>query len=150
MFKNVLVTGGAGFIGSHVVDRLVLKHYQVIVYDNLSGGNKSFINKESVFIKGDVRDKNTLLKTLSKYKINVVCHIAGQPSIVNSFNNPRSDIDTNFHGTINAVLASVESKVERFIYASSMTVYGNHVKNPISEDYSCVPISYYGISKYCG
>lgn len=143
----VLVTGGAGFIGSHVVDRLISKKYKVIVFDNLSSGQKRYINPNAKFIRGDVRKTADLEKIFSKYKIDVVMHIAGQPSIVTSFSDPKLDFETNFTGTMNVVLSCLKHRVKRFLYASSMTVYGNQKKLPISENAPCVPINYYGIAK---
>jgi len=146
--KNVLVTGGAGFIGSHIVDKLIAKKYEVVVFDNLSAGKKSNINSDAHFIRGDILNKKTLFDVIKKYHIKTVLHLAGQPSIINSFTNPRNDIDTNFLGTINVIQASIENKVSRLIYASSMTVYGNPTTLPIKESDPCIPINYYGVSKY--
>ncbi len=148
MKKNILVTGGAGFIGSHIVDALIERKFNVIVLDNLVTGNKDFVNKEAQFVKGDIRNEKDLDKLFTKYKFHAVLHLAGQPSIVNSFTSPRLDAETNFLGTINMVTKSIEYKINRFLYASSMTVYGNPEKLPIKEDASCVPINYYGVAKY--
>ncbi len=146
--KTVLVTGGAGFIGSHIVDKLISKNYKVIVLDNLVSGKREFINPKAEFVQGDVTQIKDIDKLFKKNKIDVVFHIAGQPSIVNSFTDPFTDVNTNFIGTINMVLSSIKYGVERFLYASSMTVYGNQEKLPIKETASCVPINYYGVAKY--
>lgn len=146
--RNVLVTGGAGFIGSHIADKLISNKYKVVVIDNLSAGNKSNVNPKAIFIKGDIRDKKLTKRILKKNQIATVFHLAGQPSIINSFKNPQEDIDINFLGTINVLLASIECNITRFVYASSMTVYGNPTTLPITEATPCIPINYYGVSKY--
>ncbi len=146
--KSVFVTGGAGFIGSHVVTKLIEKKYNVVILDNLSSGKRENIHPKAHFIKGDVSSPKDIESVFSKHHIDIVFHIAGQPSIINSFTNPQSDFNTNFSGTMCMVLAAVQHKVKRFIYASSMTAYGNPIRLPIKETDPCVPISYYGIAKY--
>lgn len=146
--KTILVTGGAGFIGSTIVDRLVSKGENVVVLDNLSTGEKKYINKNAQFIKGDITDTKKLHSVFKKYNFDAVLHIAGSASTINSFANPYSDIDTNFIGTVNVVLLCLKYKVTRLLYASSMTVYGTPQKLPIQETHPCAPISYYGIGKY--
>lgn len=146
--KTVIVTGGAGFIGSHVVDKLIEKKYKVIVFDNLMTGNKKFLSQKAQFIKGDVSIKKDVEKIFKNNKIHIVLHIAGQPSIINSFTDPSLDFNTNFTGTMNMILAATKFKVKRFLYASSMTVYGNQQKLPIEETNPCIPINYYGVAKY--
>ncbi len=146
--KNVLVTGGAGFIGSHIVDNLIDKKYKTIVLDNLVAGNTQFINSKAKFYKGDVTKESDLERVFSENKIDVVFHLAAQPSIVNSFTDPFTDANTNFIGTMRTVISSIKHGVTRFVYASSMTVYGNPTKLPITEDSAVMPINYYGIAKY--
>lgn len=146
--RTALVTGGAGFIGSHVVDRLIEKKYRVIVLDNLITGKLEFVNSKATFIKGDVTKLKDIEKVFKNNKIDVVLHIAGQPSIVNSFTDPFTDVNTNFIGTINMVLSSIKFGVDRFLYASSMTLYGNQEKLPIKETAASMPINYYGVAKF--
>jgi len=148
VMQTVLVTGGAGFIGSHVVDRLIGKKYNVLVFDNLSSGKKENIHPKAHFIKGDVSNPKDIEKVFTNRSIDSILHIAGQPSIINSFTNPQSDFNTNFSGTMNMVMAALQHKVKRFLYASSMTTYGNPIHLPMRETDPCVPISYYGIAKY--
>ena len=145
--QRALVTGGAGFIGSHLVDRLIAK-YDVFIIDNLSTGNRSNIPKNVTVHVEDIRNQNKITSIVKKIHPHIVLHIAGQASNIKSFNDPHFDIDVNFKGTINIVLASLEAKVRRFLYASSMTVYGIPEKIPVSEKHACRPVSYYGISKY--
>lgn len=145
--KNLLVTGGAGFIGSHMVDRLQ-KDYRVHILDSLVTGEKRFIPKNTFFYKNDIRRKDQVMNIVKKIRPDVIFHIAGQASNINSFSDPHFDIDVNFKGTVNVVLAALAAKTQRFLYASSMTVYGHPESLPVSEINSCKPVSYYGISKY--
>lgn len=145
--KTALITGGAGFIGSHMADRLQ-KDYRVHILDNLITGEKKYIPKNAVFYKEDIRKKDHVIQIVKKIKPEVIFHIAGQASNINSFSDPHFDIDINFKGTVNVVLGAIAAKTQRFLYASSMTVYGHPESLPVSETNPCVPVSYYGISKY--
>lgn len=146
--KTALVTGGAGFIGSHIAERLIKEKYRVIIFDNLSSGFKSYLRSQALFVKGDVRKKKDVESLFAKHKINVVFHIAGQASNISSFTDPFFDIEENLVGTMNVVLSSIKNRAPRFLYASSMTVYGHPNRLPVSESQACKPVSYYGISKY--
>lgn len=145
--KHALVTGGAGFIGSHMVDRLLKENYTVSILDNLSTGLKKNIPSNVNFIKGDTSREEDVERAF-RNKPDVVFHIAGSASTINSFTNPLSDIYANFIGTVSIVKKCVEKKVNRLSYASSMTIYGPVEKFPIKEDHPATPISYYGITKY--
>ena len=145
--KNILVTGGAGFIGSHIADKLIALGHKVTVFDNLSTGEKRFINPKAKFLLGDVARKKDVEKAFQDH-FDVVFHIAGCASSIQSFMDPDKDIQTNFLGTVNITLQCIKSFVPRLLYASSMTVYGKTGKLPISETTHCFPVSYYGISKF--
>lgn len=145
--KRVLVTGGAGFIGSHMVERLLKEGYRVTVLDNLSTGLMENVPSEITFIKGDTSIKEDLDNAFQE-NFDLVLHIAGCASAINSFTDPFNDIYANFIGTVNIVQKCVEKKVPRLLFASSMTTYGVVEKLPVDETYPAVPISYYGISKY--
>lgn len=145
--QQVLITGGAGFIGSHMVNTLQ-KHYRIHVLDNLTTGQRSFLPKNVTFYKEDVRKQEKVMTIVKKIRPDVILHIAGQASNINSFTDPHFDIDVNFKGTVNVTLAALAAKTPRFLYASSMTVYGHPNTLPVSESIPCKPISYYGISKY--
>lgn len=145
--KNILVTGGAGFIGSHITDRLIALGHNVTIFDNLSTGEKKFINPKAKFVLGDVSKKKDV-ERLFQESFDVVFHIAGCASSIKSFINPDSDIRTNFLGTVTITLQCIKSSVPRLLFASSMTVYGRTLTFPISEKTLCRPVSYYGISKY--
>jgi len=149
MAKRVLVTGGAGFIGSNLADELIRRGYKVTILDNLSTGLKENINKKAKFIKGDVKNPNGLKKVF-RDKINVIFHIAGCASTIKSFDNPAKDLMTNVLGTVNIINAAVKYRVPRLLYASSMTSYGVPEKLPVKETQGTRPIAYYGITKYAG
>ena len=146
---RVLVTGGAGFIGSNLTDELIRRGYKVTVMDNLSTGLKSYVNKKAKYIKGDVRRPKDIEKCF-KNKIDVIFHIAGCASTIKAFNDPTEDLMTNTLGTVNMVNAALKHKTSRFIYASSMTAYGVPEKIPVKESFRTEPISYYGITKFSG
>jgi UDP-glucose 4-epimerase len=145
--KRILVTGGAGFIGSHMAEALINQGYEVIVIDNESTGFLENIPKGAHYIKGDVSNKEDLNKAFDQDP-DAVFHIAGQASTIKSFNDPCGDLNTNVIGTINIIESCLETKVPRLLYASSMTCYGHPEKIPTPIDSVCRPISYYGITKY--
>ena len=148
MSKRILVTGGAGFIGSHMADGLLKAGYQVTILDNLSTGEKGNLNKKAAFIRGDVTKAKDLKKAFAK-KLDGVFHIAGCASTIKSFDDPETDLNTNTLGTIRVVQACLAHKVPRLLYASSMTAYGWVSRLPVDVDKTPTrPVSYYGISKY--
>jgi UDP-glucose 4-epimerase len=144
---NILVTGGAGFIGSHLADRLIKEGHHVVIIDNEVTGLRENVPAKPLYLRGDVADV-TDLKRAFKNRLDAVCHIAGQVSIIRSFTNPLSDLITNVHGTLNVLQLCLKYHVPRLLYASSMTVYSSASPLPTSEDARCEPISYYGITKY--
>ena len=148
MSRRVLVTGGAGFIGSHLVDRLVQSGEQVIVIDNESTGSATSVkSRVSEYLRCDVSHVKDVQRAFS-HRPEVVLHIAGQASTFKSFDNPEDDLRTNVQGTLNVLKACMEFGVQRLLYASSMVVYGHPAALPISEDAAASPISYYGVTKY--
>jgi len=147
MPRKVLVTGGAGFIGSHMVDRLINLGYEAVVLDNLSTGFRKNVNEKAIFIEGDVRNEVDV-ETAFECEPDIVFHIAGQASTIRSFNDPEEDLQVNVTGTINVVRQCLLHRVPRLLYASSMTAYGHPDSLPILEETLCKPISYYGITKF--
>jgi UDP-glucose 4-epimerase len=143
-----LVTGGAGFIGSHLVDALIARGEEVLVIDNLSTGKKEYLNPEAKFFEVDLRDFNKIRPLFED--VDFVFHQAALPRVPFSIANPRETNEINIGGTINALLAAKEAKVKKFIYASSSSVYGNQKKLPLGEDLPCLPLSPYGLQKYVG
>ena len=144
---NVLVTGGAGFIGSHLADRLVRLGHRVVVIDNESTGRRENVPGAAGYIKGDVANPAELEAAFSP-GLDAVCHIAGQVSLIRSFTHPGTDLATNVGGTLNVLQACLKYRVRRLLYASSMTAYGHTAVLPTPEETPCEPVSYYGITKY--
>lgn len=144
---KVLVTGGAGFIGSHIVDYLIKNKHKVVVVDNLSTGKEENINDLAVFYKVDITDFKGLENVFNVERPDYVMHHAAQISIQNSITNPMLDADTNIIGTVNLLRCCVEFNAKKIIYASSAAVYGNPLYLGIDEDHSLQPLSFYGISK---
>jgi UDP-glucose 4-epimerase len=149
-YSRVLVTGGAGFIGSHIVDRLLAEDVEVIVLDSMHSGRLENIEKHLKqsnfrFVKGDVRDVG-LVRDLFK-GIDAVFHLAALVSVPGSIENPVLTNDVNVNGTLNLLVASADSEVKRFVYASSSAVYGETKTVPIDEEFPTKPLSPYGASK---
>ena len=145
--KRVLVSGGAGFIGSHLSDRLLSLGHEVVIVDNESTGRVENVPNTAEYYRGDVRDTDELEVAFSG-GLDAVFHIAGQSSTIQSFDEPQLDLEVNTLGTMNVVSKCLEHKVPRLLFASSMTVYGIINEIPNSESTPARPVSYYGISKY--
>jgi nucleoside-diphosphate-sugar epimerase len=149
-YSKILVTGGAGFIGSHLVDRLLTDGYEVTVVDNLDTGRLENIvhhqgRKELHFIKGDIRDFDLVKKIIKD--VDAVFHEAALASVTLSVKNPLLTNDINVTGTLNLLKASSDLGVKRFIYASSAAVYGDTFSPQKREDMTPNPTSPYGVSK---
>jgi UDP-glucose 4-epimerase len=144
---NILVTGGAGFIGSHMVERLVSQGHKVIVLDNEATGQRANVPERARYVKGDVARYDDLESVFAN-GLDAVFHIAGQVSLIRSFTDPIADLRTNTMGTLNVLQLCVQHRVPRLLYASSMQVYGVTDVIPTPEDTPCRPASYYGITKY--
>lgn len=146
--QRVLVTGVAGFIGSHMADGLLAQGYEVLGLDNMSTGEKRHIPKGVHFLKGDVTRDKDLARAFAK-PLAGVFHIAGCASTIKAFDDPELDLRTNTQGTIRVINRCLRHKTPRFLYASSMTAYGFVDKLPVDVDKAIPkPVSYYGISKY--
>jgi UDP-glucose 4-epimerase len=151
--KNVLVTGGAGFIGSHVVDRLVNEGYNVRVIDNLSTGKLENIQRHidcgSVdFVNADIRDGKAVEKSVEN--VDIVVHLAALVSVPLSVENPDLTFDINLLGTLNLLRASANKNIDRFVFISSCAVCGNPQTLPVSEKTTTNPLSPYAESKLVG
>lgn len=148
--KKIIVTGGCGFIGSHLTDRLVEKGYEVIVIDNLSTGKIEYLNSSAKFYKIDIRDKE-IEGIFKEEKPDIVFHLAAQIDVRKSLINPFEDIDININGSINIIenfLKYGEIDKKKFIFASTGgAIYGEVKKLPADENFEPFPISPYGISK---
>lgn len=146
---RVCVTGGAGFIGSHLVDRLIALGHTVLVIDNLTTGVREFVNPKAAFIEMDVRDAN-IESIFAEFKPQVVFHEAAQTMVPASMENPKMDCDVNLLGLVNILEASRKHKVEHFLMPSSAAVYGDLDTLPLTEDMIGKPTSFYGLTKLTG
>jgi UDP-glucose 4-epimerase len=141
-----LVTGAAGFIGSKIAQKLINEGHDVITIDNLSTGIEQNIPPGVIFIKGDCYDKE-IISTLYNNKFDGVFHIAGQSSGEISFDDPVYDQQANTQSTLLLMDLAVKTGARKFLYASSMGVYGNQDDKPIQEDVLAKPYSFYGVGK---
>lgn len=144
---HVLVTGGAGFIGSHLVDTLLDRNFTVTVLDNLKTGQRQNVAEAADFIEGDVRNLDDIARAFDTTP-DVVCHLAGQASIRLAWANPAADLAVNVEGTLNILTAVKKHRVPRLLYASSMTVYGNPDNFPTPETAPALPVAHYGVTKF--
>lgn len=145
---KTLVTGGAGFVGSHLVDALVERGHDVLIIDNLSTGKKDYINPQAKFFEEDLRNFDKI-RPLFK-DADFVFHQAALPRIPFSIDRPRESNEANINGTLNTLVAAKQAKVKRFIYASSSSVYGNQKELPLKESMPCDPLNPYALQKYVG
>jgi UDP-glucose 4-epimerase len=145
-YSRALVTGGAGFIGSHLVERLVREGMQVVVLDDLSVGKREDVPAGAKFVLGDVRDPDIVAAVVSG--VDVVFHLAARVSIRASVAGFWQDAETNLMGTLNVLRACVSRHAKKLVYASSMAVYADSPSPvPLPESYDAVPISPYGVAK---
>jgi hypothetical protein len=143
---RIVVTGGAGFIGSHLVDRLIKEGHAVQVIDNLYTGNKDFVNPKAEFVELDIRSSE-LYSTLELFKPDYIFHQAAQTEVTTSMNNPMLDCDINLMGLINLLNVSVKLDIKKFLMPSSAAVYGNLTTLPLNETMTGNPSSFYGLTK---
>jgi UDP-glucose 4-epimerase len=146
--RSALVTGGAGFIGSHLTASLLEAGWRVTVLDNLSTGVREHVPPAATLFEGDVADPRIVHELFAAETFDAVLHVAGQASISRSFATPERDLTTNVLGTLNVLEACVTSGVGRLVHASSMTVYGEPELVPTPETAPATPVSYYGVTKY--
>lgn len=144
--KNILITGGAGFIGSHVSDLLIENDYNVIVVDNLSSGFAKNINKKAKFYNIDI-NSTELEKVFQENKIDYIFHFAAQANVSFSTKFPSIDATENILGSINILQLAKKFGVKKFIPASTAAVYGVPERLPVDEEHNTTCLSFYGISK---
>ena len=146
--QTVLVTGGCGFIGSHIVDRLIEDGYSVIVLDDLSSGSINNLNKDAIFYQGDVSDPFFVNKIFNQHLFTYVIHQATKINTNALHEEPLHDVRCSVDSTILLAENCVKYKVKKLIFASSVAVYGRPVQLPAQEDSKIEPIYSYGIAKY--
>jgi len=146
-----IVTGGAGFIGSNLVDRLVKDGHEVQVWDNLSTGKKENINIRAIFIQCDIsRSYDARKQLMLDFKPDVVFHLAAKARVQPSIENPIEFNTVNVNGTLNLLKMSADCGVKRFVYSSSSSVYGNVDITPTPEEHILNPLSPYALQKLIG
>jgi len=154
---DYLVTGGAGFIGSTLADKLLEQGHKVIVIDNFDPYYERSVKERNikgstkksnyVFIEGDIRDTELLKKIIEKNKIKRIFHLAARAGVRFSVEDPYSYFDLNVNGMVSLLKASLAAKIEKIVFASSSSVYGNSLYFPVDENHPTFPISPYGASK---
>lgn len=148
---RVFVSGGAGFIGSHLTERLLERGHAVLVFDNLSTGkweNLPVTSGDLEFVHGDIRNAEQLVELMQD--MDAVVHLAAVSSVQASIDDPVTTHQTNFDGTVNLLEAARKNVVQRFLYACSAAVYGDSAKIPVSEDSIPNPLSPYAADKLAG
>ncbi len=147
---KVLVTGGAGFIGSHLVDRLVMEGHEAVIVDNLVTGKRRNINRAARFYKMDIQSWR-LERVFRNERPNVVMHLAAQMDVRKSVEDPMFDAQVNVLGTLNVLQQAVKHGVRKVIFSSSGgAIYGEQEIYPAPETHALKPLSPYGLSKLCG
>ncbi len=147
--NNILITGGAGYIGSHIVEQLVKTNVNIIILDNLITGHRKLINKKAKFIKQDINNKTKLIKIINYYQINSIIHLAAHLNVNEAEKNKKKYYRNNIKGTLNLINACKNSKVRNIIFSSSCSVYGN-ARGPVNERKKPNPQGYYAYTKHKG
>ena len=147
-----LITGGAGYIGSHLAEKLIKLKKKVIIYDNLSTGSKRLVDNKAVFINGDINNFIKVSKTIKKYNVKTVFHFAASINVSEAERNKKKYYKNNILGTKN-LLKGIEksnNNVNKFIFASSASIYGDTKNVKVSENFVQNPKHYYAYTKYIG
>ena len=145
--KNILVTGGAGYIGSHIVEQLVKKNFlKIFIVDDLSTGHKRLINKKAIFIKANINKTQLIKKIILKNKIDTIIHLAAKTIVTESEKKPKLYYDVNVLGTSSLLNAAKNSSVKNFLFSSTAAVYGSKIRY-VNENSKTLPDSIYGKTK---
>jgi UDP-glucose 4-epimerase len=149
MGLKILITGGAGFIGSNVAERMLAEGMEVAIIDNISTGLRENLMEKAAFYEADIRDPEAVQTIFETEKPDYVAHHAAQIDVRRSTNEPQFDAETNIIGSLNVILAAVKNDVKKFVYASTGgAIYGEPNYLPADESHPVQPISQYGISKH--
>ncbi|SVA23119.1 uncharacterized protein METZ01_LOCUS75973 [marine metagenome] len=144
-----MVTGGAGFIGSHIVNAYIDAGHDVVIIDDLSSGEMSFVNPKAIFYQLNIHSPD-VKRILEKEKISAINHHAAQISVSESVSDPLFDANSNIIGTLQLLQNAVSLKIDKFVFASTGgAMYGEQTIFPANEEHPCDPLSPYGISKLC-
>lgn len=144
---RILVVGGAGYIGAHIVDLLCNQNYEVTVFDNLSSGFKENLNNKAKFVKGDISNKVDLETIFKSCKFDALIHMAALKAAGESMIDSQRYSENNIIGSINLISMAVSYDVKKIIFSSTAAVYGEPMYNPIDEKHSKIPINHYGFTK---
>lgn len=149
---KAIVTGGAGFIGSHLVDALIERGNEVLVIDNLSTGKRENINPRAMLVELDIRnlDVKSIIKHRYFQNVDFVFHLAALPKVQYSIDHPKETNDVNITGTLNISAIAVLLNAKRLVYSSSSSIYGNQPVLPLKEDMPVNPLSPYALQKFAG
>jgi len=151
MKKTILITGGAGFIASHIADAYIAEGHNVVIVDNLSTGFRANVNKKAKFYKADIKDLEQLRKIFKKEKPQIVSHHAAVAEVVRSLRDPKLTFATNVDGIVNVLMCAGEIGIQKFIFASTGgAIYGQPKRIPANEETLTMPLSPYGLSKLLG
>ncbi|MFN0122509.1 MAG: UDP-glucose 4-epimerase GalE [Blastocatellia bacterium] len=144
---NVLVTGGAGYIGSVMVEQLLAHGHRVIVYDNFSQGHRDAVIPEATLVEADIADQRTLARTFEQYQVEAVIHMAANALVGESVVNPHKYFTNNLCGGISLLGAMVDTGVKKIVFSSTCATYGAAARVPMTEDLPQAPTNPYGESK---
>ncbi|MCF6151605.1 MAG: UDP-glucose 4-epimerase GalE [Candidatus Kuenenia stuttgartiensis] len=147
MSKNILVPGGAGYVGSHMVYALLHEGYNPVVFDNLSTGCRESIPDDVIFIEADLRNASDIMAVLKCHRIDAVMHFAASSIAPESMVDPLKYYENNVLACVNLLKAMAENKVKKFIFSSTAAVYGEPVNIPVKEEDETLPTNTYGRSK---
>jgi UDP-glucose 4-epimerase len=148
MKTSALVTGAAGFMGSHIVDSLIDSDINVVGMDDLSGGFSDNVNPKSTFVQGSITDRRLVEMLFEKYNFDYVFHLAAYAAENLSHFIRRYNYENNLMGSVNLINASVNHNIRCFVFTSSIAVYGEPKKLPVTEDMTPAPEDCYGVAKY--
>lgn len=146
--QKVVITGGAGFVGTHLARALLAKDFKVVCIDNLISGKRENIPEDALFIHGDIRDSRVLKEAFSG--ADFIFHLAALPSVPYSIDNPEETHDVNVNGTLSVLQAAKHARVKKLIFASSCSIYGDQLKKNLKESFTAHPQSPYALHKRIG